>query len=241
MSRPLALVTGGSRGIGRAICVELAKAGHDLAINYRSNEEAAEQTRAMVEAAGAFAELCPFDVADADEANEALEALLADKPDIAVLVNNAGVTADGLLAMMPPEDWTRVIDTSLRGFYNVTRPCLKRMVARRSGSVITISSASAHMANRGQTNYAAAMAGLIAASKTLSREVARLGVRVNVVAPGLIETDMTEAVPRKILKQLIPMARMGQPEEVARVVNWLCTDAASYVTGAVIDVNGGMM
>ena len=241
MSRPLALVTGGSRGIGRAICVELARAGHDLAINFRANAEAAEETRALVEAAGASAVLCPFDVADGEQATAALDRLLADKPDLAVLVNNAGVTADGLLAMMPPQDWTRVIDTSLRGFYNVTRPCLKRMVERRGGSMVTISSASAHMANRGQTNYAAAKAGLIAASKTLAREVARLGIRVNVVAPGLIETDMTEAVPRKMLKQLIPMARMGQPEEVARVVGWLCTDAASNVTGAVIDVNGGMM
>ena len=150
MSRPLALVTGGSRGIGRAICVELARAGHDLAINFRANAEAAEETRALVEAAGASAVLCPFDVADGEQATAALDRLLADKPDLAVLVNNAGVTADGLLAMMPPQDWTRVIDTSLRGFYNVTRPCLKRMVERRGGSMVTISSASAHMANRGR-------------------------------------------------------------------------------------------
>ena len=241
MSRPLALVTGGSRGIGRAICVELARRGHHLVINYRSNQEAAIKTLELVREAGADGQLCPFDVADAEQAGAALDALLADKPDLAVLVNNAGVTADGLLAMMPPEDWRRVIDTSLGGFYNVTRPVLKRFIERRGGNIVTISSASAHMANRGQTNYAAAKSGLIAASKTLSREVARLGIRVNVVAPGLIETDMTEAVPRKMLKQLIPMARMGKPEEVAQVVAWLCTDAASYVTGAVIDVNGGMM
>ncbi len=192
-------------------------------------------------AAGSEGELCPFDVADAEQSAAALEPLLARLPDLAVLVNNAGVTADGLLAMMPPEDWSRVLDTSLGGFYNVTRPALKCMVARRGGNIVTISSASAHMANRGQTNYAAAKAGLIAASKTLSREVARLGIRVNVVAPGLIETDMTEAVPRKMLKQLIPMARMGRPEEVAKVVTWLCGEEASYITGAVVDVNGGMM
>ncbi len=239
--RPVALVTGGSRGIGSAICVELARAGHHVLINYRSDAEAAEQTLARVREAGSDGELCPFDVADAEQAGEAMARLLDPKPDLAVLVNNAGVTADGLLAMMPPEDWGRVIDTSLGGFYNVTRPVLKRMVERRGGNIVTISSASAHMANRGQTNYAAAKAGLIAASKTLAREVARLGIRVNVVAPGLIDTDMTEAVPRKMLKQLIPMARMGRAEEVAKVVTWLCGEDASYVTGAVIDVNGGMM
>lgn len=239
--RPVALVTGGSRGIGRAICIDLARAGHHVVINYRSNSEAAEQTLEAVREEGGEGQLCPFDVSDNEAAAAAMEELLAPKPDLAVLVNNAGVTADGLLAMMPPEEWHRVIDTSLGGFYNLTRPVLKRMVERRGGNIVTISSASAHMANRGQTNYAAAKAGLIAASKTLAKEVARLGIRVNIVAPGLIDTDMTEAIPRKMLKQLIPMARMGRAEEVAKVVTWLCGDDASYVTGAVIDVNGGMM
>jgi 3-oxoacyl-[acyl-carrier protein] reductase len=159
---------------------------------------------------------------------------------IDILVNNAGVVADGLFMMMPREKWQSVIDTSLNGFYNMTRPVIEQMVRKRKGSIVSISSASSLMANRGQANYSAAKAGLNAASRVVASEVARLGIRVNVVAPGLIETDMIVNAPKAEIKALIPMARIGKPEEVAQMVGFLCSDAASYVTGQIISVNGGM-
>jgi len=240
-SRPLALVTGASRGIGRAIAVELAAAGLHVAVNYLSNHEAARQTLARIEERGGQGELCPFDVADEAAAATALTELFARHERVEVLVNNAGVVADGLFAMMPSADWRKVTDTSLGGFFNVTKPVVQRMIPNKRGSVVTISSVSGLIGNRGQTNYAAAKAGLMGATRALASEVARIGIRVNVVAPGIIDTDMTKELPLDMLKKMIPMARTGKPEEVARVVRFLCSDDASYITGQVISVNGGMV
>lgn len=240
-TQQVAIVTGGSGGIGRAVCTELARTGCHLVINFMRNRDGAEQTLAQVVAAGGSGEISQFDVRD----REAVEARVQEIGDrlgsIDILINNAGTIADGLFMMMPPENWHRVIETSLHGFYNMTRPVLERMVRQRRGSIVSISSAASLMPNRGQANYAAAKAGLNAASKTVAMEVARLGIRVNVVAPGLIETDMIEKAPKEYIKGLIPMARIGQPHEVAGVVAFLCSDAASYMTGQVLSVNGGML
>ncbi len=237
-----AIVTGGSRGIGRAIACEFASAGFYVIITYKSNDEQAQLTVDTIQAAGGLAEAVKFDVADAAETAQHMDAICSRFQNIQVLVNNAGITADGLFMLLNEHEWTSVIDTSLRGFYNVTQPVLKQMAVNHSGNIIAISSVSALMGNRGQANYSAAKAGLIAACRSLASEVARTGIRVNVVAPGLIDTEMIkEAAPFLKIKQLIPMARIGKPEEVAKVVRFLCSDDASYVTGQVISVNGGML
>jgi 3-oxoacyl-[acyl-carrier protein] reductase len=241
LPRQVALVTGGSRGIGRAICLELAKNGLYVIVNFLSNQKAAEETLELLQQAGGQGETVCFDVADQEGAERSLEALLTRHAAIDILINNAGVVADGLFVLMSPEEWTRVLNTSLHGFYNVTRPVLKRMITRKQGAIVVISSVSARLGHRGQTNYSAAKAGLEGACRSLAAEVARLGIRVNVVAPGLIETEMIQAVPRDILKQIIPMGRVGLPEEVANVVRFLCLEDASYITGQVISVNGGMI
>ena len=236
----VAVVTGGARGIGRAIAVELARAGYYLVINYRANDQAAEEALAMVRAAGSDGEKVKFDVREAAAVDAALQDIFSRFKTIDVLVNNAGITADGLFIMMPEEDWNNVIDTTLKGFYNMTKPVLKKMVRNKRGSVVSISSVAGLVANRGQANYSAAKAGLLAASRSIGAEVARLGVRMNVVAPGLIETEMIRDAPIERIKEIIPMNRIGKPEEVARVVRFLCSDDASYITGQVIGVNGGM-
>jgi len=239
-NRKIAIVTGGSRGIGRAIALELAAAGYYVIITYKANDEQAQQTIEQIQAQGGSAEAVKFDVADTAEAAKNMDAICARFQNIQVLVNNAGITADGLFMLMTEQEWTSVIDTSLKGFYNVTQPVLKKMAVNHSGSIIAISSVSALIANRGQSNYAAAKAGLIGASRSLACEVARTGIRVNVVAPGIIDTEMIKDVPVQKIKEIIPMARIGKPEEVAKVVRFLCSDDASYVTGQVISVNGGM-
>ncbi len=235
-----AIVTGGSKGIGRAICIELARAGYYIVVNYMHDNKGAEQTLAIVENEGGRGEIYQFDVRDDQIAERVIDDIGKRQGSIDVLVNNAGIIADGLFMMMPPANWHSVIDTSLHGFYNMTRPVLENMVRQRSGAIVSISSAASLMANRGQANYSAAKAGLNAASRAVASEVARLGIRVNVVAPGLIETDMIEAAPKEHIKNMIPMARIGKPEEVAKVVGFLCSDASSYITGQVLSVNGGM-
>lgn len=235
-----ALVTGASRGIGRAICLELARAGYDIVVNYRSDRRGAQETLEQIQTLGRSGMIAAFDVTDAGRAEKALEEIFGRFESIDALVNNAGIAADGLFILMARDKWQSVIDTALAGFYNLTRPVLEHMVRRRRGAVVSIASASGLVANRGQANYSAAKAGLIGASRSVAAEVARLGIRVNVVAPGLIDTDMIRELPLKNIKAMIPMARVGQPAEVARVVRFLCSEDASYITGQVISVNGGM-
>jgi 3-oxoacyl-[acyl-carrier protein] reductase len=238
--RPVALVTGGSKGIGRAICIEMARSGYEVIVNYLSDADGARQTLALVEQQGGSGVISGFDVSDYDAAQTALQQIFTTHPSVDVLVNNAGRIADELFVMMTPDKWRGVIDITLQGFYNVTRTVLEKMVVQKRGSIVSIASVAGIMGNRGQANYAAAKAGLIGASRSVASEVARLGIRVNVVAPGLIETDMIHEAPVQKIKGLIPMARLGKPEEVARVVRFLCSEDAAYVTGQVISVNGGM-
>ena len=240
--KKVAIVTGASRGIGRATAVELARAGFYVVVNYNASEAAAAETLAQVEAAGSAGEVRKFDVADAAAVKEALAAVVAEHKRIDVLVNNAGVTADGLFMMMGDEEWHKVINTTLNGFFNVTKPVLREMIRKKRGAIVSVSSVSAVMPNRGQANYAAAKAGVNAASSSLAKAVARFGIRVNVVAPGPVDTAMLSAMPmdESMIKAAIPMARVGKPEEIARVIRFLCSDDASFITGQVITVNGGM-
>ena len=238
--KKIALVTGASKGIGQAICVELAKDGYRIVVNYKSDEMGAVNTLEMVREAGSDGNIMQFDVSNFDETQAAVDDILKQNGSVDALVNNAGITADGLFIMMPRKDWDAVIDISLSGFYNVTKPVLEKMIRLKRGAVVSIASVAGLLGNRGQANYSAAKAGLIGASRSVASEVARLGIRVNVVAPGLIETDMIKNVPVENIKAIIPMARIGKPQEVARVVRFLCSQDASYVTGQVISVNGGM-
>jgi 3-oxoacyl-[acyl-carrier protein] reductase len=238
MSR--ALVTGASRGIGAAIARALARAGHTVIINYRTQRASAEAVLADIQSAGGRAVLAPFDVRDRKEVTEALDALLLDPDPIDVLVNNAGVAKDNPLPALSWEDWEQVTRTSLDGFYNVTKPLVMPMVRRKYGRIITLSSVSGVIGNRGQTNYAAAKAGLIGATKSLSKELAKRRITVNAVAPGLIDTEMTTGAPLEQIMKLIPAARLGRAEEVADLVAFLASERAAYITGQVIGINGGL-
>jgi 3-oxoacyl-[acyl-carrier protein] reductase len=238
--KKVAIVTGASRGIGRATAIELAKTGYFVIINFKSNESAAQETLNLVRSAGGDGEISQFDVADNTQTKDAVKAITERHKNIQVLINNAGITADGLFMLLGEDEWDSVINTSLKGFYNMTKPVLREMVRKKRGSIVSVSSLSALMPNRGQANYAAATAGIIAASRALATEVARFGIRVNVVAPGLIETDMVKEAPVEQIKQIIPMARLGKPEEVANVIRFLCSNDASYITGQVIGINGGI-
>ena len=234
-----ALVTGGSRGIGRAICVRLAQEGYQVVINYASNEAEAKKTLEMTDGNG---ELLPFDVSDAGQTKAALTNWQKEHPEdyIEVVVNNAGIRRDNVMALMPEEDWHRVLDITLSGFFNVTQPLLPAMRLHRFGRIVNMASVSGLKGLPGQTNYSAAKGGIIAATKALAQEVARRGITVNAVAPGFIKTDMTEGLDEAALKKLIPANRFGTPEEVADLVAFLVSPKAGYITGNVVSINGGL-
>ena len=236
-----ALITGGSRGIGAAIAETLARAGHPVIVNYKTNRAAAEAVKARIEASGGEAVLAQFDVADAVATRAALEQLLADARPLGIVVNNAGVARDAAFPSLSQEEWQDVTRTTLDGFYNVTQPLVMPMVRRKWGRIINISSVSGVSGMRGQVNYSAAKAGLIGATKALSQELAKRNITVNAVAPGLIETEMIKNVPLETVLPMIPMRRLGQPQEVAELVAFLASERASYITGQVIGINGGLI
>lgn len=237
-----ALITGASRGLGKAIALRLAKDGLSVIINYQSNKEAAEDTLRQVQEAGGTGELLPFDVSDAQAIDKALETWSANHPDdyISVLVNNAGIRQDNLMIFMQEEQWSRVLDTTLNGFFYITRRLLKDMMTHRNGRIINMASLSGLKGLPGQTNYSAAKAALIGATKALAQEVAARKVTVNAIAPGFIASDMTKELDEAELKKLIPLGRFGKPEEVAALTSFLASDESAYITGQVISINGGL-
>ncbi|HVW96883.1 MAG TPA: 3-oxoacyl-ACP reductase FabG [Mucilaginibacter sp.] len=237
-----ALVTGGSRGIGRAICLKLATQGYYILINYQKNVAAAEETLNSITEAGGNGSLLPFDVADKVQIKKALERWQAANEDkyIEVLVNNAGIRDDSLMAWMSEDQWDTVLKTNLDSFFYVTRIVLNGMLQRKYGRIINIVSLSGLKGLAGQTNYSAAKAGVIGATKALAQEIARQGITVNALAPGFIRTDMTEGLDEKELKQLIPARRFGTPEEVASAAAFFASPEAAYITGQVLSINGGL-
>ena len=237
-----ALVTGASRGIGKAICLRLADMGYNILLNYTSNDEEAHKTEALLKEKGVDVQLMKFDVSKQLEADEHIEKWIAENPikQITVLVNNAGIRKDNLLVFLNPEDWHRVMDITVDGFYNVTRHVVKHMLGKRKGRIVNIVSLSGLKGMPGQTNYSASKGAIIAATKALAQEIGKRGITVNAVAPGFIKTDMTQDINEADYKAMIPMNRFGEPEEVAGVVAFLVGKDSSYVTGQVISVNGGL-
>ena len=236
-----ALVTGASRGIGRAIALRLAADGFDIVVNYRSRQAEAEAVASAIREGGREAELLAVDVTDRAAMQAACDRLLTARGAPEAVVVNAGITRDALLGLMGGEDWDAVLSTSLGGFYNVLRPLIAHMMRARRGRIVTIASVSGQVGNPGQVNYSAAKGGLIAATKALAREVAKRHVTVNCVAPGLIATEMTAALPLEQMLPAVPMGRLGTAEEVAHAVSFLCSPGSSYITGQVLGVNGGLV
>ena len=237
-----ALVTGGSRGIGRAVCLKLAEQGYNILVNYKSNEEQALKTAELVKEKNVEAELLRFDVSNKADVDKELGGWIEKNKEkvIEVLVNNAGIRQDALMIWMTDEQWRNVLGSSLDAFYYVTRQIMNGMLANRYGRIVNIVSLSGLKGMPGQTNYSAAKAGVIGATKALAQEVARRGVTVNAVAPGFIRTDMTGDLNEAELKPLIPMKRFGEPDEVADAVVFLASPKAAYITGEVISINGGL-
>lgn len=237
-----ALVTGGSRGIGRAICIKMARMGYNIIINYKGNKSAAEETASLVKSEDVEGVLLNFDVADTAEVKTILGSWQEKHKDdkIEVLINNAGIRQDAILAMMSDEQWNDVINTSLKGLFNVTRQIMQPMLMNRYGRIINIVSLSGVKGMQGQVNYSAAKAGMIGATKALALEVARRNITVNAIAPGFIKTDMTEDMDEKELSNIIPVKRFGTAEEVAALAAFLASKEAGYITGEVININGGL-
>lgn len=238
--KPSALITGASRGIGAAIARNLAKDGFHILLNYKSNHEKANEVKTAIETEGGAVSLLPFDVADFEETKNSLSEYNEKENAIDVLVNNAGIRNDMLLMWMQQSDWDDVIRTNLTGTFNVTRFILGGMLAARKGCIVNITSTSGQSGMPGQVNYASAKAGQIGATKSLALEVGKRNIRVNAVAPGFIDTDLTKEMPIEEIKKRIPLKRFGSAEEVANVVSFLCSSKASYITGEVISVNGGI-
>lgn len=237
-----ALVTGGSRGIGKACCIKLAEMGYNILVNYKGNKEAAVETAALVREYGVSAQILQFDVANKEEVKHAIITWQEQHNDcmIEVLVNNAGVRQDTLMMSMTDEQWESVIDTSLQGMYHVTKQVLNQMLMNRYGRIINMVSLSGLKGQAGQVNYSAAKAGMIGATKALAQEIAKRNVTVNAIAPGFIKTDMTEELNEADLKKMIPMQRFGEVQEVADLVGFLASKNAGYITGQVVSINGGL-
>lgn len=238
--RKVALVTGGSRGIGRGCALELARAGYDIAINFAGNEEAANKTVEDIKALGVDAEAFKFDVSDKDAADNGVAKVLERYGRIDVLVNNAGITRDGLFMRMSADNWNAVINTNLSSAFNVSQPVVKVMMKQRSGAIVNMASVVGVSGNAGQANYSAAKAGLIGLTKTLAKELGSRGIRVNAVAPGFINTDMTKDLDTSKFLDYIPLKRLGEVEDIAKAVKFLAVDS-DYVTGQVLEVDGGLI
>lgn len=238
--KKVALVTGASRGIGKACALELAKAGYDVVVNYAGNEIAAAETVSEIKKLGTNAVPMKFDVSDKDSVNKAIEQIVAEFGRIDVLVNNAGITKDGLFIRMNAEAWEAVINTNLNSAYYVTQPISKIMMKQRSGCIINMSSVAGVYGNAGQANYSAAKAGMIGFTKALAKELASRGIRVNAIAPGFIQTDMTKDLNTDKIVDVIPLKKLGTPDDIAKTVKFLAEDA-TYITGQVIGVDGGLV
>ena len=238
----IALVTGGSRGIGRAVCTQLAADGFHILINYRSNHAEAEETLNSIKANGGSAELFPFDVANKEAVREAIQNWKEENPNefIQVLVNNAGISRDNLMVFMKDEEWSDVLTTNLDSFFYVTKELLQDMIVNKQGRIINMVSLSGMKGQPGQVNYSAAKAAVVGATKALAQEIGKKKVTVNAVAPGFISTDMTKELPEKELKKMIPLNRFGKSEEVAYLVSFLASDKAAYITGETVQINGGL-